>query len=648
MRIAGVDFPEQVLSALRDDRLVMFAGAGVSMGEPANLPNFRDLASKVAQGTGHILADDDPVDRFLGNLADSGVDVHNRTADALSASNLRPTELHRQLLRCFRSVESVRVVTTNFDLLFEKAADKEIPLCIEAFRAPALPLGTEFEGIVHLHGSVERPRRMTLTDADFGRAYLIERWSPRFLVDVFRTYTVLFVGYSHDDTVMNYLGRALAEADRGQTDSPNRFVLIPESSEEDRWAPLGISPIRYQKNADEDHTGLVEGVTGLADYMQRGLLEWQRTIGDIARGLPSLDPERQDLISDAISDVNRVRFFTEGAEDPAWLGWLDDRNHLNRLFVADLATTANETGRQLAWWMSNKFAWNHPVDLLDLFSRHGMRIGRELWTQLAMELVAKGEETNEDRAWEPDVISKWISLLLDNIPHDLLHLDAHLRSLAQAAYRAGLDDAVVAVFDAIAGLSGTGRHGFVDRDWTLNDVWETCLAPRVALVAEDLLPAVLARLRERHRWACTWENATRESGLANWRRGRIEAREDKSYRYDSNDVLIDAARESLVYLVENEPLVASGHIDQMIRADAPLPRRIAIHCTSMRHDLTADEKTKWLLGHIGLHDRACRRELYLFMQATFRDLSKFQRQRVLAAIDDDPSHYHHSSELSNE
>ena len=216
MRIAGVNFPEQVLSALRDDRLVVFAGAGVSMGEPANLPDFRQLAKIVARGTGQSLGKTEPVDQFLGRLVSSGVDVHGRTADALSAHDLRPTELHKQLLRCLRNDEAVRVVTTNFDLLFEKAADDEFPRRPEVFRAPALPLGTEFDGIVHLHGSVKRPNQMTLTDADFGRAYLTGRWAARFLVDLFRTYTVLFVGYSHDDIVMSYLARALADTDPGQ------------------------------------------------------------------------------------------------------------------------------------------------------------------------------------------------------------------------------------------------------------------------------------------------------------------------------------------------------------------------------------------------------------------------------------------------
>ena len=44
MKIGGVDFPESLLNALRDGRLVVFAGAGVSMGETARLLSLCKLA----------------------------------------------------------------------------------------------------------------------------------------------------------------------------------------------------------------------------------------------------------------------------------------------------------------------------------------------------------------------------------------------------------------------------------------------------------------------------------------------------------------------------------------------------------------------------------------------------------------------------
>ena len=48
MKIANIDFPKPLLNALRDGELVVFAGAGVSMGEPACLPSFEALANRIA------------------------------------------------------------------------------------------------------------------------------------------------------------------------------------------------------------------------------------------------------------------------------------------------------------------------------------------------------------------------------------------------------------------------------------------------------------------------------------------------------------------------------------------------------------------------------------------------------------------------
>jgi hypothetical protein len=52
MRCGQIDFPDELLHAIRDRRFVVFAGAGVSMGDPANLPSFWSLAVQVAAGSG--------------------------------------------------------------------------------------------------------------------------------------------------------------------------------------------------------------------------------------------------------------------------------------------------------------------------------------------------------------------------------------------------------------------------------------------------------------------------------------------------------------------------------------------------------------------------------------------------------------------
>ena len=73
MKIKGVDFPVGLLNALRDEKLVVFAGAGVSAG----LPSFRKLAEQVAEGSGESrtrkghgkVVESETEDQFLGGAA---------------------------------------------------------------------------------------------------------------------------------------------------------------------------------------------------------------------------------------------------------------------------------------------------------------------------------------------------------------------------------------------------------------------------------------------------------------------------------------------------------------------------------------------------------------------------------------------------
>ncbi len=171
-KLGAIDFDDSILDALRDDRLIVFAGAGVSMGPPSNLASFWKLTCDIAQGTGLAPRENEPLDRFLGQLHHQNTAVHERAAQLLSPAGSAPNALHHDLLRLFHTVDRVRLVTTNFDLHFENAANALFGAIPDVYRAPALPLGYDFSGIVHVHGALPRARDLVLTDADFGRAYL--------------------------------------------------------------------------------------------------------------------------------------------------------------------------------------------------------------------------------------------------------------------------------------------------------------------------------------------------------------------------------------------------------------------------------------------------------------------------------------------
>ncbi len=269
--------------ALRDGKLVVFAGAGVSMGEPACLPDFKGLAERIADRAYRKYDGKTPIDRYLGELYHQhGVKkIYDFAAEELSGDTLMYTELHMSLLRIFPKTEDIRVATTNFDRLFKKAAEATEDIDeskIEIFRAPALPLGDKFCGIVHVHGSVLRPDEMVLTDSDFGRAYLTEGWARRFMIGLHQSkYRILFVGYSHEDTILTYLVRALPSEEGEQ----KRFALAIRDTDEsehrktkDHWKRLGIRPIFYPPSKPDKHEKLTEGVKELAEFMNLRPSEW--------------------------------------------------------------------------------------------------------------------------------------------------------------------------------------------------------------------------------------------------------------------------------------------------------------------------------------------------------------------------------------
>jgi NAD-dependent SIR2 family protein deacetylase len=83
MKISRIDLPNPLLKALQNHQLVVFAGAGVSIPQPAGLPTFRQLAEAVATGTVEGLQEGESEDHFLGRLHYKGQQIHLQAAQEL-------------------------------------------------------------------------------------------------------------------------------------------------------------------------------------------------------------------------------------------------------------------------------------------------------------------------------------------------------------------------------------------------------------------------------------------------------------------------------------------------------------------------------------------------------------------------------------
>ena len=612
-----------MLKAIRDDRLVVFAGAGVSMGPPAGLPDFRGLAEQVAEGTGQSIGNAESQDRFLGRLEDRGTNVHQRAVEILRRTNPEPTKLHLNLLRLFSEPRTVRAVTTNFDDLFERAALALFDSQPRISQGPTLPLGNRFHGIVHLHGSVNEPEEMVLTHQDFGRAYLTEAdgWARRFLVDLFTNHTVLFVGYSHNDTIMTYLTPSLPP-DGGK----QRFALVSEQDDPNHWRRMGIEAVTFLQADSSDFSGLDTAVVGLANFLRRRVLDWQHEIAAIAGGHPPFDDESADIIEHALHDPVTTRFFIEAAELPEWIDWLNRRNLLDPLFANG---ELGQPEQMLVRWLVLHFSITHDGALFALLGHHSNWLNPVFWQQLCLQMQSSIQESPDEA-----VITRWVLFLASVIPTDAD--DAALSWLAEACACVRANGSLLRVYEAMMRrLTHVPPHP----EWRNSDMFQyytqqilsNCIKPNLPEIAEPLLAIVTMQFNERHAIGTAWHESDAKWSPDNYRRSAIEPHEQDNIGGEI-DALINIARECLDWLVANVPALAELWCNRHSNSEAPLLRRLAIHATSVRSDLSADDKIAWLLERCDVNEAVAHHEIFRAAAQAYPQSSPANREKLIEVI----------------
>ena len=501
------------------------------------------------------------------------------------------------------NLRKVRVVTTNFDNLFEKAASSQFNLQPKLFQSPALPLGNRFRGIVHLHGSVDEPEQMVLTARDFGRAYLTESdgWARRFLIDLFSNYTVLFVGYSHSDTIMTYLTPSLPPAD-----DQKRFTLVGNrSSDLNHWRRMGIEPITFPQADSNDFSGLDTTVIGLAAFLRRGLLDWQREITTIASGRPPFDDESVAIIQHALTDPVMTRFFVKSAESPKWIEWLDLRDHLTDLFTDGELNARDEL---LAWWLASNFALPHDYELFKLIRRRGPRMSLLFWSQLVRQL-----KFNISQSPDASVLTRWSLYLTSVIPTNAD--ETEISWLADVCASVEATDSLLRLYEVITArinqiMPIISRQESTDFNYTMQKMLSEVIKPSLADIAHPLLTLITNRIKERHTILSAWRRDNLTTDLESYIRSAIEPHEQNNRNDRAIDAMIDTARECLEWLANNAPSVVAAWCDSFVDSDAPLLRRLAVHAIAARNDFTGDDKIVWLLERCDLNETEAHHEIF--------------------------------------
>jgi SIR2-like domain/Domain of unknown function (DUF4020) len=652
MIFSNVRLPDGVRIALENNTLAIFAGAGVSMPPPSNLPSFNGLAREICGSESIQLGKEDQV---LGKYKRNGTDVHLAAARKLYNPQTRPTEAHKQIVRIFGAPNKVRIVTTNFDNHFSDAAKIVFrKQSISEFHAPALPLGDDFEGIVYLHGSAKvKPQSMVLTDKDFGEAYLTRGWARDFLIPLFRKYTVLFVGYSHNDVTISYLARGLNSTDLKRWSLVSSDLKIEDG---ENWARLEIDVQQYPidpTNKQNPHKALTDFFCGWARHVKESILHRSKRVKSIAFGLPPESESVSEYLDYCIRHPQIAKDFCEAIRHPAWIGWLNAKGYF-KVFFSESTKELQIHEHVLAYWLCTYVRKKFPDLLLEIIQGNRVR-PNVLFTNIFGQAIGFEDKKSPDprfSTWVSFLISqgeqslpqgRWAILLQScRIPE---HMGVALRLLEF------LTTPLVRLkepFDHTALLSNLGNkkvknssRGAIDceiiwpessKHW-LGEAWKNIFKPNMLLVAEPLVLIV-----------------TKQLAMANLllrREGRVGSTFDAfsyyrpsiaSHEQNRDDfqvclsVLIDAARDVLDFWFKTDAKRAHAQLEVWWGLDIPLLKRLTAYGISVSSALSADDRLKWILEKDLIFTFGFKKEVFDVLAVAYPNASKQIKIKLVRRI----------------
>ena len=636
--------PEELRQAHEDGNVVFFCGAGVSV--PAGLCLFAGLVEKILDR----LAPDQskaplPWKAYKDEKYDEALDILERheqggfgkeirdLVQEILTQRVRTLEPHKTLVRLADlDKPEGRLVTTNFDHLFEKALNSirrednaKYKKLVDV--APTLPPPKvmDWHTLVYLHGKLGHSinnQNLILTTADFGAAYLLDRWASRFVTELFRSFHVVFIGYRVEDPTMRYLVSALAAARDNKEHYKEAFSFAsygengeyhsPEEAIE-AWKIKGVRALPYD-NVLDNHHELWDTLKKWAADHRGGLLSRRRIAARYGQYPPTgKDDEVLSELIWALKDPGVSKYIAElEAADrmhPGWVGHLQHKgllglpickNQDNELINAPLVShilpdhlSLNHSTYQLGRWIS---ACLDSEDVLNWALKqgcvlhgdlrkeiqhrlkqtgvHDIAVGlKKIWHVLASDYYAHklSAKNTHGYPYNPRVDSRDIFSQRNFIDH--------LRPIpifsAKSNYFRGLEgykaDVPTTFCDIEIHLSGvSGSHDIESYKKYATD-WDVALA----VMAED----ITTLLNEAMEWKEFFGLATADEDRSYIELPSISPHE-QNRRNDHFSQLISMARESFDALQVANPQAAERLAHRWLSLDYPVFRRLVLYAAT--------------------------------------------------------------------
>jgi NAD-dependent SIR2 family protein deacetylase/tetratricopeptide (TPR) repeat protein len=245
-----MNIPSSLIEKINNGKIVVFAGAGLSMN--AGLPNWNQLIAaildeiegKESKSKKYKDALDDDILTPLDVL--SKIEPHKEFAiEALekkirSYDGCKPTLIHKLI-----GAISTKIITTNYDCLIEnQLTDYEKIPYSNSFKVSKISEYDKY--ILKIHGDIHEPDKCILFPSQYDSLYREKEQTSVFeLKKIISDKSIIFIGFSFTDPYINYVFEFISKLYNGFT--PEHYIITTEVNKE--W-PSRITPIKINSNSE--------------------------------------------------------------------------------------------------------------------------------------------------------------------------------------------------------------------------------------------------------------------------------------------------------------------------------------------------------------------------------------------------------------
>lgn len=251
------DMPVDIIDAVKNDRLVIFAGAGVSTESKRCYPStlYEEIKQELGLNENEQLKFSQIMSRYC-KQPNGRRNLIKHIKERFDYVESFP-ELYRQATSFHKELSSVYfirdIITTNWDDYFERECGATPFTTAEDF----LFWDLSDRRVLKIHGSIRNYGSLIITETDYKKCYrqLNKGLLGGYLKNFLATKTIVFIGYSFGDEDLNRIQQYLFREMSGL--NPHAYVVTIDEDAKEKFKDTNITPIIT------DGTFFIEKLKGL-------------------------------------------------------------------------------------------------------------------------------------------------------------------------------------------------------------------------------------------------------------------------------------------------------------------------------------------------------------------------------------------------